>query len=364
VPTTPTQLRRLLHRVAEWPADEAPVVSAYLDLRPQATGQNPQLRSGQIVMRDRLREIGREYEAHTPAHESLARDAERITRYVEDDALPEAQGVALFACSARDIFEAADTARELENDVTVGRHARLRPLARLADEEAAVVALADTNTLRLFALRSGSLEEVGLVDDEPDDYGKRDVGGGSQARFERHVEEHREEFARLAAEAVDDLVRAEDAEVVLLCGDEVAIPILREQLAQHVGQLVAGVLRLEMRASLEEVEAQALPKLEEVHAARAADAADRLHGAVRGDAMGVAGVDATRRALELGQVMELITDPAAELGDEAFEELIRLAALTDARVRFVEDHGGLRELGGVGGLLRFRLDRAVNEPAG
>lgn len=364
MPTTPNELRQLLRRLAEWPTADAPVLTAYLDLRPQATGQNPQVRSGQVVLRDRLRDIERHYDAHTPARESLTADAERITRYIEEEALPEAQALAVFACSAHELFEAVDTRRELQNEVSVGEHPRLLSLARLADEEAAVVALADTNTLRLFALRSGALEEVGLVDDEPDDYGKRDVGGWSQARFQRHVEEHREEFARLAAEAIDDVVRAEDAKLMLLCGDAVAIPVLRQQLPQHVGELVAGVLRVEMRAAQQEVEAEALPTLNAVQAARAADAADRLHGAVRGDGMGVAGLEGTRRALELGQVMELIADPTAGFGDDAFEELIRLAALTDARIRFVESHAGLRDLGGVGGLLRFRLDRAVNEPAG
>ena len=363
MPTTPAGIRRLLRRVADWPPSDLPVISAYLDLRPQATGQNPAVRSGQVVLRDRLREIERSLEDHTPGHESFGADAERITRFVEDGALPAAQGVAVFACSGEGRFESVVTGTEMANEVSVGRHPRLLQLARLADEEQAVVALADTNTLRLFTLRAGELEEVGLVDDEPDDYSKSEVGGWSQARFQRHVDEHRAQFAGLAAEAIEQLVAREDAGVVVLAGDEVAIPLLRHRLSQPVADKVRGTLRIELRATPEEVAAEALPFLDAVRDAALADAADRLVGAVRGDGMAVAGLEDTQRAVEQGQVMELLIDPAADFGEEEIESLIRQAVATDARVRFVEEHGGLRELGGVGGFLRFRLDRAADEPA-
>jgi len=363
MPITPAGHRQLLRRLADWPPTELPVISAYLDLRPQATGQNPAVRSGQVVLRDRLREIERSLEDHTPAHESFTADAERITRFVEDDALPGAQGAAVFACGGEGRFETLATAAEMANEVSVGRLPRLLPLARLADQEQAVVALADTNTLRLFTFRSGDLKEVGLVDDDPDDYTATETGGWSQGRFQRHVEEHRAQFAELAAESIEQLVNRENAGVVVLAGDEVAIPLLRDQLSQPVADKVRGTLRLELRATVQEVAAEALPFLEAVHDAELSDAADRLVGAALGDGMGVAGLENTRRALELGQVMELIVDPAVGLGEEDLEDVVRQAVATDAGVRFIEGHDGVGELGGVGGFLRFRLDRAANEPA-
>jgi hypothetical protein len=356
VPTTPGATRQLLRRLAEWPPSEMPVISAYLDLRPQATGQNPQVRSGQIVLRDRLREIERSLEPHSPQHESFSADAERIKRHVEEEALPAAQGLAIFACHGERRFEALETLIEAGNEVSVGAHPRLLPLARLADTEQALVALADTNTLRMFALSAGGLDEIGLVDDEPDDYGKRDMGGWSQARFQRHVEAHRAEFAALAADAVDQVAQQEEAGIVVMAGDEVALPLLRERLPQRTSEMVRGVLRIDMRATLDQVERQVLPFLAKAQSEAATDAADRLFGAVRGDGLGAGGVAPTRRALELGQVTELIVDAAADFGEDVGEELVRRAAATDAGIRFVEGHAGLRELGGVGGLLRFRLE--------
>lgn len=363
--STPRQLQAALRRLAEWPVTELPVISAFLDLRPEGGGSNPQVRSGLIVLRDRLRELERQLEPHTPAHDSFMADIERLDAYIENEALPDVQGLALFAChGAGNLFEAVRTAEQLDDEVSSGRHPRLLPLARLAAIEPAIVALVDTNTLRLFALRSGALEEIGLLDDEPDDYTQTSAGGWSQARFQRHIEEHREAFAELAANAVEEVARREDAQLIVLAGDEVGVPLLRDALPQQLLEKIDGeeVLRIEMRAQADEVEEEAVPHLQRLQQARARDAADRLVGAVRADGLAVGGMEQTLSALQLGQAAEVIIDSAGEFGEESLDDLIRLAATTDARSRFVSEHGGLRELGGVGALLRFRLDRAVSEP--
>ncbi|MDP8903937.1 MAG: hypothetical protein M3N29_01245 [Chloroflexota bacterium] len=369
---SPVALRNTLRRLADWPPDPTGVVTAYLD--PHST-DNPNVRTGLIVLRDRRREIERGLER--PARERFTEQVERIEQEVEQR-LPDVHGLALFA-AADGRFEAAETRLPLDNAVTLSRQPQLLSLARLADAEQAVVALVDTNTLRLFVHRSGSLEEIGLVDDQTDDYRQTAVGGWSQARFQRHVEAHREAFAKLGAEAIEQVVGLEEAKVLLLAGDEVAVPLLLEELPRRLAEMVRGTLRLGKRSTPEEVAAEALPALDRLREEDAADAAERLVGAALADAMAVVGVDATRRALTIGQALEVVIDLGVladrgkvnaeprdgdETAIEELEELVRLAAATDARVRFSADHAGLREHGGAGALLRFRLDRAADEAAG
>src|SRR5829696_5501885 len=265
-------LRNTLRRLADWQAPNAIVISAYLDLRPG--GENPAMRPAQVVLRDRLREIERSYQEHTPEHAAFTADAERINTFI-DERLPNIAGLALFAGAGLG-FETAETRIELENEVSLAPYPVLLPLARLADSEQAVVALADTNTLRIFVHRSGALEEVGLVDDEPDDYSKTEAGGWSQARFQRHVQEHREAFARLAVEAIGEIVELESAQVLLIAADDVAMPVLRDELPKPLAAIFSGSFNIDMRATIREVEAQALPLLAAVRAEAAADAADRL----------------------------------------------------------------------------------------
>lgn len=51
----------LMRKLAELEPTEMPVLSVYLDMRPQATGESPGLRSGEIVLKDRLHEIEKTY---------------------------------------------------------------------------------------------------------------------------------------------------------------------------------------------------------------------------------------------------------------------------------------------------------------
>jgi peptide chain release factor subunit 1 len=353
-------VRDLMRRLAELEPGELPVISAYLDLRPQATGQNPAVRSGLIVLKDRLREIEKTLGPRGEALESFQADAARIESYLEEQLSPAAQGLALFACADRELFEAVESGVAFENQVAVGPAPALFQLARLLDEqETAVIALVDTNTARLFVTRLGRLEEVGGPDDDSVHYRKRSTGGWSEARYQRHIDKHRADFAREAAVEIERLVDQEGAVRLILAGDEVAIPTLQEALSPNLAQLAADeVPRVDIRASRDELEQTVASILAQAESEAALGTADRLVGAVRADGLGVAGLERTRRALEYGQADVLVLADKAELRADARDELIRRAAQTGAEIEVVEGHEALERLGGVGALLRYRAPGA------
>jgi stalled ribosome rescue protein Dom34 len=144
---------------------------------------------------------------------------------------------------------------------------------------------------------------------------------------------------------------------VLLAGDEVAIPILREVLPARTAELVHDeVLRIDVRAPQDTVRDEIAPILAAVEAEEDRALADPVVEAVRGNGLGSAGLRSTRQALEQGQVDTLLLVNGVELDEETRAELVRLAATTSAEVAVVDDHPGLRQLGGVGALLRYRYD--------
>jgi stalled ribosome rescue protein Dom34 len=96
------------------------------------------------------------------------------------------------------------------------------------------------------------------------------------------------------------------------------------------------------------------PVLDAAEAVHAQLAANQLVGAVRADALGVAGLEATLHALAGGQVDRLLLHEAAEFEDDTRAQLVRMAAISGAHVEVVRDHVALRDLGGVGALLRYR----------
>ena len=161
----------LLRRLAELEPGDFPVLSVYLDMRLHATGENPGVRSGLVVLKDRLRAIEKTIGPRGPELDSFRADAARIEEYVARDYGPDAHGLALFACAGRDLFEEVEASVSFENQVAVGAAPDLFPLAHLLDSlETAIVALVDTNTARFFVTRRGWLEERGGPDDSPKSY--------------------------------------------------------------------------------------------------------------------------------------------------------------------------------------------------
>jgi peptide subunit release factor 1 (eRF1) len=352
-------MRDLMRRLAEMEPGDLPVLTVYLDMRPQATGESPGLRAGLVVLKDRLREIEQTFWPRGPEFDSVRGDMARIERFLEGEVASETQGLAIFACSGRDLFEVVEVRTPFENQVAVGPTPDLFQLARLLDDqETAVVAVVDTNTARLFVTRGGALDEVGGPDDTNTKmYRKRSMGGWKQMHYQRNIDNNRAAFAKRAAAAIEELVDREGAIHVILAGDEVALPLLREAMSPRIAPLVQEeALRIHIRAPLDEVAAEVAPLLAYLEAEGDRAVADRLVAAVRADGLGVAGTRRTRRALEYGQVDTLLLSEAADLDEETRGELVRLATTTGAGLEVVAGHEAFEHLGGVGALLRYRHD--------
>ncbi len=74
--------KELIKKLAEFAPTEMPVLSVYLDMRPQATGGTPGVRSGEIVFKDRLHEIEKTYLPRGADLDSFRADRERIEEFV------------------------------------------------------------------------------------------------------------------------------------------------------------------------------------------------------------------------------------------------------------------------------------------
>lgn len=345
----------LLRRLAGVDGAGAPVLSVYLDMRPEAQGERPGGRSGIVVLKARLNEIRNTLPERGADVDSFEADAARINQFVEKEMAPQTEGLALFACNAQGLFETVEAAVPFENQVTADDRADVYQLARLEDEyETSVIAVVDSNTARLFVRRGGKLSEAGGADDDPASYSKHDQGGWSQARYARHIDNHIKNFASQSAEAIRDLVARVDAQHVILAGDDVAIPPLKGALSREVLDKVRAVIRIGIREERDAIAAEVEPILARVEAEEGASLVERLVGEVRRGGLGVAGLEATKSALSAGQADTVIIDDQREIADAERAELARVAATTSARIEVVSGEAGLLALGGIGALLRYR----------
>ena len=348
-------LRDLMRRLAEIESRDAPILSVYVDTRPEAQGERPGERNELTVVRARLDAISDGLAAHGTARESFDADRKRIAELLETEEINATDGVAVFACSHIGLWEAIGAQTQFDTQVAAGPTAELFQLARLLDDAvSAVVAVVDTNTCRLFVTRRGGMAERRGLDEETAEHTRHDTGGWSQARFQRHIDMQDRRFAAEAAEAIGRLVRREKPDHVLLAGDERAISVLDPALPEHVRPLVEHVARIDMRATPEDVRHEIAPILSALEEADGQDAVTRALAGHRAGDLGVAGMDRVMAALEAGQVDELVIDETVEADEELRAELVRQASLTDAHVEVVRDHPELRRFDGVAATLRYR----------
>ena len=371
---------KLLNALLESEPVSAPVISLYLDARVDENGK----RSFMPFVRKQLGERAKSYEARTPERESFDQDAEKILTYLEGGIDPTTNGLAIFACSgAGNYFQVGSFEAPFpRNRLFVSDRPHVYPLARVIDQyRRYAVVLADTNRARIFVFATGKAVEEESVENVKTK--RTHVGGWSQARYQRHEENYHLHHVKEVVDALERVVNDEGVEQIILAGDEATvIPLIREQLPKPLAEKVVDAVSLGIDTPEHEVLDETAKVFKQYDSVTDREKVERLLNEFRADGLGVVGVTDTLAALSNGQIEEMLIVASADdlLYDEEevkqvlrlyepdqalpekvdqrviADELVRRANLmSSARVTFIEDDARLKQLGGVGGLLRYRI---------
>jgi peptide subunit release factor 1 (eRF1) len=383
-------LTEQLDRLAGFEPGPYPVISLYLNAQPGAQGRDQH----HTFVRKELKARGATFQANSPERASVDRDLERITQYLEAEVQPSANGIAIFACSGADLFETVQIGAAIDHHwLSIGDRPHLYPLARLESQWPRYAAvLTDTNSARILVFAGGELVSQRGV--EGVKTRRTAEGGMSQMRFQRHVENFHLRHVKDLVDALDQIVRQEAIAQILISGDEVVTPLLREQMPKHLKEKVVDQIRLDTRAPLTDVVRASLDAMKRVNERTDREKVESAIAEYRAGGLGLVGPDDTLDALVKGQVDELLlsanlrelkhlpgppaaraeqrgttvltesTAPAAVAGEAAAagseslriaDALVTRAKQTGAAITFIEDPSLLAEWGGVAALLRFRI---------
>ena len=238
-----------LDRLAAFEPAPYPVVSLYLNTQPGQTGRD----QFHTFVRKEFAARGKTYPAGSPERESLDKDLERISSFLDNQIEPAANGVAVFACSAGELFETVQTSAPIdEHWLYIGDQPHLYPLARIESlHPTCAVVLADTNAARIMVFATGevvSQEEVTGVKTK-----RTSQGGWSQARYQRHIENFHVQHVKEVVEALEKIVQRENISEIVVAGDEVVMPLLREQMPKHLQQKVVDHVRMNSNSPREQL---------------------------------------------------------------------------------------------------------------
>jgi peptide chain release factor subunit 1 len=380
MPVTQSLDERLRNLAALEPS-RFPVISLYLDLRANEHGRDDYAAFVRKVLPERLKGLAQQ----SVERESFERDMAGIQAYLRSEVDRAANGLALFACAGADLFEAIQVDAPIEQHwLFIGTVPHLYPLARLMNMYPRYAAvLLDTNKARIFVFGLAALERSQQGTGEKT--GHHSQGGWSQARYQRQIDNLHLQHVKEVVDSLDALVREEEIEHIVAAGSHEALVLLRGSLPPHLADKLDATTKLDRTASDVEVLQATLESFRGRHAETDAERVEELLNAWRSGGLGVAGPEATLRALELAQVDELVLagspdmlKPVQRLHDEVpagpvqadtsapqgagdemqltlASELVVRAEQTGARIRFIQDPALLADIGGVGALLRFRI---------
>jgi peptide chain release factor subunit 1 len=376
-PALSTALRDQLDALATYDPQAVPVVSLYLNLAADQHGRD----NFDTFVRKAFSEHLKAFKENSAEHASLERDRERITDFLADQVSRSANSLVLFASSGAEFFQAIQLDAPLEEHwFFVGSVPHLYLLARLIDRYPRYASvLLDTHRARIFVFSLGAAERREQIMSEKTR--RSAMGGWSQARYQRHAENVHLLHVKDVVEALDRIVRRDNIQHIIAGGDEVVVPLFKAQLPKHLAEKLVDVLSLEHDAAEDDIVEATLEVLQRKDAETDAERVAELIGAWQSNGLGVVGPEATLRALQLGQVDELLITGVAQelkavrLPDAAApghvaahtsspagvderkvtlaDELVTRARQTAANVRFIEDPALLKDFGGVGALLRF-----------
>ena len=358
-----------------------PFISLYLSLAPNERGREDHSQFVRKVFNERAKG----FQEESPERQSFDKDVERIGQYLESQVDKTWNGLAIFASSGAEFFDAIPLEAPLDHhELFIGSVPNLYPLAKVIDTFPRYAAVSlDTNKARIVVFSLAAQERDENIQNEKTRRSSK--GGWSQARYQRRAENFHLLHIKEVVDTLDKIVRDENVNHIVVEAAEVALPIFKEQLPKHLAEKIVDTLTPQRDADDTNLLSRTLAALRVKDAETDAEKVEELMNAWQSGGLGVAGPEATLSALQLGQVDELIITaspevlkPVQKLPDDAApgdvqaetsaphgtaddkrlklaDELVTRANQTAARIRFIEDENLLAGIGGVGALLRFRI---------
>jgi peptide subunit release factor 1 (eRF1) len=380
-PALDTLLGKHLERLATYEPRDVPVISLYLNLAPDQHGRERY----DAFLRKAFAERLKAFDPHSAEHASLERDVERITAYLSDEIDPSRNAVAIFSSAgAGEFFEAIQLDVPIDDHwLFIGAVPHIYPLVRLVDQYPRYASvLVDTHRARILVFGLGTVErraEVVGVKTR-----RSSMGGWSQARYQRRADHLHQQHIKEVVDALETIVRRDNIQHVIVAGDDVVVSLLRDAMPKALAERLVDVLKLDRTAGDDAIVDATLDVLRAKDAETDVERVREVVDAWQSGGLGVVGPEATLRALELGQVDELliagepqaikpiaarpgpaVPEPIAVESSSAVEsdtrqiqlsdELVTRAQQTAADVRIIENAELLKAYGGVAASLRFRI---------
>jgi peptide subunit release factor 1 (eRF1) len=223
--------------IVRFQASGLPVVSLYCRVDPGASQREVRARVDSLL--DQIRPLAKDRDLDHRYRLSARTDIERIKDALDSERWPPGT-IAIFSCSGRGLYEEIPLPRRVREQVMVDKTPLVRPmLAVLGEYPRACVLVVNREAAPVWEMYQDEMREVQTVTDPPRKAGNT---GGSRPedRIQNRVDEQANRHFRRAASMIDQLLRSDGYDILVVGGHEYELGEFFRLLPHELRGRVAG----------------------------------------------------------------------------------------------------------------------------
>jgi len=352
---------------------DAPVISCYINL------------SDKEAVNRFLADKGAEL--HNAISEQERKDLDETLKLIRSYDHPQTKrvkGIALFyRGGTKSFFKLLQFNVPLPNQISIGPAPHVYNLVELKDVYYRFVVLISTEeSARILEVNLGEVTKQVWME-RPDLRGQS-VREWSKVHYQHHRKEITEKFINEKIKVLDKLVSRGDYAYLILAGKPHLTSSIKMKLPIHLKEKLIDIVSISGRDEITDIVAATLSSFIQYEAQESLNTAEILINEIKSNGMAIAGAAASLKALKTGQVDLLVLAKDYQIapawscpdchskGDkwpddnicpvcgskklkkiDIIEELVKVAERNDCLIETVAHNDALKELGGVGCLLRY-----------
>ena len=373
-------LEELLQRLVKGAPGNHSFLTAYLDLRPDASGK----KTYPVFLKSRLSELAARFPPHSQEQSCFVKDSKQIQRFLEEKLDPSWKGIAIFSCASEDLFFPFPMPQPPANRLEATPCPLLFPLLRYSDlyRTYGIVA-ADSRQARLFLVRLSRVEKqltLSWEDSHSTRFGRM---GLSTQKFQRHQKEHIKQRAKEIAENMEKWISHEKAEYLFSVAEEPLMGELSSRWSAATKKKIVALPAVEPRDPDHRILAASAAHLQSLSEGKAETLAKKILEEAAPLGQGIVGPEPTMNALLNHQVERVVLDShfqasgwicekCATLGSggtpsncplcagrihaaDLPEELVCRAASQGVPLYFTQKFAPLLKAGGIAAMLKYKM---------
>jgi peptide subunit release factor 1 (eRF1) len=244
-----------IDRIIRFDGGGLPVTSLYTPVA-AGPGSAKDLHARVDSLVDEITTLAKDHSLEHAARESLRADIERIREAARADRWKGGGGIAIFACTGRDLYKEVPLPRQVRDRIVVDETPYVRPMLAVLDEyQRACIVVLDKASARVWEFYQDELSEVSSVRDRTlrqASYGggprvrkTSDAAGLDEDRVRNKADELAKRHYRNVARLLDDMFRSGRFDLLIIGGHEFEVPAFVNFLPRELKSRVAGTFSID-----------------------------------------------------------------------------------------------------------------------